>query len=97
MLRIAAVALLVVLCGWLLLRLVEILSVYLVFHSPFRKRRTAEFRCDNCNYDLRASPEQCPECGARVPPMKATFVRYLMRIDKLDDLERRRRARGERH
>lgn len=43
--------------------------ISLLLHRSRRRRQLlAENRCLNCGYDLRATPERCPECGTAVSP-----------------------------
>ena len=40
------------------------LIVFLVFPRALRdEKRLANNRCMECGYDLRQSPDRCPECG----------------------------------
>ena len=41
-----------------------LLASPLGFRLARRGRRRATGLCPNCGYDLRATPERCPECGA---------------------------------
>ena len=37
-----------------------------------RQNRIARGLCPNCSYDLRATPDKCPECGEKSPAATAT-------------------------
>jgi hypothetical protein len=51
---------------WLALEVVCIpaqLILIRLYRDRRLRRRTADDRCQKCGYDLRATPDRCPECG----------------------------------
>jgi hypothetical protein len=49
---------------WLLILLTIPLPAWWTTTTLRDRRRAREGHCVRCGYDLRASPERCPECGA---------------------------------
>ncbi len=57
---------------WILLLAFVPLPVVWTVQRRRMKLRRAQSRCLRCGYDLRATPERCPECGAlRTPAAQA--------------------------
>jgi hypothetical protein len=48
---------------WLLALIATFPIIWSVSVTARRRRRASYGRCTQCGYDLRASPERCPECG----------------------------------
>jgi len=53
---------------WLLCVLFAFLPSMFVIRRMRSRRLVLRRRCMRCGYDLRATPERCPECGTAVTP-----------------------------
>ena len=57
----------VLLPWWLLLAIAGGPCLWWFDKAQRRAWRLTQALCLQCGYDLRASPERCPECGSPVP------------------------------
>jgi hypothetical protein len=67
---------------WFLLALTAIPPIFLFHRAHTIRHRVGNSLCPRCGYDLRASPDRCPECGTspgpparRTPPAPASAPR----------------------
>jgi hypothetical protein len=51
------------LCDWAIALVSAVLPALYVRRACLRRRSRRAGRCRGCGYDLRASPDRCPECG----------------------------------
>lgn len=52
---------------WLMLIGFSALPLLATIRLLLRDRRRRRGSCARCRYDLRASPDRCPECGTPIP------------------------------
>jgi hypothetical protein len=48
---------------WVLIAASAPLPIHWLLHRRRRRKRRTEHACLSCGYDLRATPDRCPECG----------------------------------
>jgi hypothetical protein len=50
---------------WMIIVVTSIAPLLVTFRSLHRRHYVEAGHCPRCGYDLRATPERCPECGTR--------------------------------
>jgi len=53
---------------WLIVSVLAILPIVWVYRRTLGDRTNRTGICSTCGYDLRATPDRCPECGTAVTP-----------------------------
>jgi hypothetical protein len=59
---------------WALIAIFTPLPVVWLTGIRKRKRRRRSGCCPTCGYDLRGTPDRCPECGAVARPVEGTIA-----------------------
>jgi hypothetical protein len=59
---------------WLPLALVASVPTWWAVRRIRQRRRVGIGLCRRCGYDLRATPDRCPECGSPAPPKPANAI-----------------------
>ena len=53
--------------AWIFFGVLTLMIIQKVLEQNRRRHADATKRCFLCGYDLRATPNRCPECGAEPP------------------------------
>ena len=54
---------------WLIVLVFATLPIFVAVRQLRASRRSIRGLCSSCGYDLRATPDRCPECGT-IPPQR---------------------------
>jgi hypothetical protein len=57
----------------ILLLILPALQCHRILANNRRRRRIRDGRCVHCGYDIRATPDRCPECGAEAALKRLTL------------------------
>jgi hypothetical protein len=66
---------------WLLMALLLVPPFIWVFNRRQMVRQCRERKCLKCGYDLRHTPERCPECGLR-PAYDTIIEKFSQEMDR---------------